>query len=204
VAIFIVSPVIDHLEVNNFRSKTMNLESKKEGSRTVFKTKCCVCENDVWRRKRDIEEFKRHFCSSNCKGASQRTGQYVNCCFCDEPVWRPQKELKKEKRYFCGKSCQAKYFNQFQLGDSHPNWTGGLSSYRDRAIRHYGKKCMNEVCEIQLNKIIIPELLLDVDHIDSDRSNNDLNNLQVLCVWCHTKKTRKLDGGEIVVSVADK
>jgi hypothetical protein len=32
--------------------------------------------------------------------------------------------------------------------------------------------------------------MLDVDHIDGNRTNHDLSNLQVLCVWDHACKTR--------------
>jgi len=31
--------------------------------------------------------------------------------------------------------------------------------------------------------------LLDVDHIDNDKSNNEPQNLQTLCKPCHRKKT---------------
>ena len=31
---------------------------------------------------------------------------------------------------------------------------------------------------------------LDVDHIDGDRGNNDIKNLQTLCKPCHKIKTR--------------
>lgn len=33
--------------------------------------------------------------------------------------------------------------------------------------------------------------LLDVDHIDGDRSNNHINNLQTLCKPCHRIKTKE-------------
>lgn len=36
------------------------------------------------------------------------------------------------------------------------------------------------------------EQMLDVDHINSNRKDNKLCNLQVLCVWCHALKTRKI------------
>lgn len=32
---------------------------------------------------------------------------------------------------------------------------------------------------------------LDVDHIDGDRANNELNNLQTLCKPCHKIKTKE-------------
>lgn len=32
---------------------------------------------------------------------------------------------------------------------------------------------------------------LDVDHIDGDRGNNEINNLQTLCKPCHKVKTRE-------------
>ncbi len=31
----------------------------------------------------------------------------------------------------------------------------------------------------------------DFDHIDGDKSNNDISNCQSLCPNCHAKKTRK-------------
>ena len=47
-------------------------------------------------------------------------------------------------------------------------------------------------CELS-GKIDIPEKLLDVHHVDGDRSNNDVSNLVVLCVWCHAKVTRGIE-----------
>ena len=34
-----------------------------------------------------------------------------------------------------------------------------------------------------------------VDHVDNDPSNNDMANLQTLCVPCHSSKTATEDGG---------
>ena len=35
--------------------------------------------------------------------------------------------------------------------------------------------------------------MLDVHHVDGIRQNNHPDNLEVLCVWCHALKTRKID-----------
>jgi 5-methylcytosine-specific restriction endonuclease McrA len=32
---------------------------------------------------------------------------------------------------------------------------------------------------------------LDVDHIDGNRSNNELSNIQTLCANCHRLKTKQ-------------
>lgn len=59
----------------------------------------------------------------------------------------------------------------------------GKADYRSRALKAYGAVCRK--CGYgDLQK------MLDVDHIDSNRQNNELDNLQVLCVWCHAEKTR--------------
>lgn len=34
------------------------------------------------------------------------------------------------------------------------------------------------------------EQMLDVHHRDGDRKNNKIENLEVLCVWCHALETR--------------
>jgi len=61
--------------------------------------------------------------------------------------------------------------------------------YRKRAFKIYGKICCS--CGYYDN-----DLALDVDHIDGDRSNNILENLQVLCANCHAIKTR---GGLVII-----
>ena len=50
-------------------------------------------------------------------------------------------------------------------------------------IRH--KK---DICE-QCGFIPVNKCQLDVDHIDGNKKNNDLSNLQTLCANCHRLKT---------------
>ncbi len=60
--------------------------------------------------------------------------------------------------------------------------------YRVEAFKKYEPKCVNKKCPM----VNVPKIMLDVDHIDNDRSNNKIANLQILCVWCHALKTRKV------------
>lgn len=63
------------------------------------------------------------------------------------------------------------------------------TKYRKRALKYYGGKC--NVCNYS-----VCENMLDVHHIDNDRSNNKIENLEVLCVWHHACKTRKIEIGK--------
>lgn len=86
---------------------------------------------------------------------------------------------------FCNKDCKAeaqqlgKLLNKPLL----PQSTG--ASYRSHALRVKENKC---------NKCGYDKYqeMLDIDHIDSNHANNVIENLQVLCVWCHALKTRKI------------
>lgn len=56
--------------------------------------------------------------------------------------------------------------------------------YKSKAVQK-DTKC--KICQVE------PEdkKQLHLDHIDGDRSNNSLKNLQTLCVECHKYKTKK-------------
>ena len=67
----------------------------------------------------------------------------------------------------------------------------GRQRYRTNCstCRYRAQKSKKEQCEHCNAKL--PKHLLDVDHIDGDRSNNEETNLQTLCKPCHLTKTRK-------------
>ena len=117
----------------------------------------------------------------------------TKCGNCYIPIYKPPSAIKYSKsgKVFCGRSCSQKLHNKSRIGDLHPLWNNtSPHNYRIRAIRHYGAICSNANCPLQQAGIKIQQDLLDVDHIDSNRSNNCIENLQVLCVYCHAKKTR--------------
>jgi hypothetical protein len=67
----------------------------------------------------------------------------------------------------CSRACSNTYFRT----------KDGASTYRERALRHYGCTC---------NACGFTNLLaLEVHHIDKNRENNSLDNLVVLCANCH-------------------
>ena len=108
------------------------------------------------------------------------------CSLCGKAVLKHIGSLENSKsgKYFCNRQCK-------ELAQSidgglilhPPHYIDGRRSYRYRAFKTYGKVC--RVCGYSGY-----EKMLDVDHIDSNRKNNRIENLQVLCVWCHMLKTR--------------
>lgn len=109
-------------------------------------------------------------------------------CFnleCNKPFYKWKTELERypKRRFFCSPTCFYKIKK-----DAEP--TNSRKKYRQRALKHYGEKCSNLECLLTLKEIPIPKEMLDVDHIDGNRSNDSIENLQVLCVWCHNSKTR--------------
>lgn len=117
------------------------------------------------------------------------------CGTCEKEIYRQPAAMKASKsgKVFCSHSCSQKYNNTFRAGLNHHAWRKEGLNYRYRALTYYGKKCANNVCPLEAANIYLPESMYDVDHIDENRSNNNLSNLQVLCVYCHAAKTRKVN-----------
>jgi 5-methylcytosine-specific restriction endonuclease McrA len=66
----------------------------------------------------------------------------------------------------------------------------GKKYYRSscETCRRRARKAKKGYCERCLT-VPTSTSLLDIDHIDADRSNNDPSNLQTLCKPCHKVKT---------------
>lgn len=62
-----------------------------------------------------------------------------------------------------------------QLGKDNHMYKNGIKDYQKRAFAHYGKKCGR--CGSTKNIL--------AHHRDEDRTNNEIENLEVLCKRCH-------------------
>lgn len=155
--------------------------------------KCSYCGNEKKKRRSFLQRYEKSYCSQKCQNEAKKTGRYVECRFCKKRVWRTESQLKKSRNVFCNRSCATSYNNaKHKKGKNHPNYIDGMSRYRINALSFYGKKCSNTNCDITKAKIEIKEEMLDVHHKDGNRENNDIDNLEVLCIWCHAKHTRKI------------
>jgi hypothetical protein len=63
--------------------------------------------------------------------------------------------------------------------------TNSPTTYRRRALMEFGARCNRCGYSSEVK-------MLDCHHKDSDRANNYLDNLEILCVWCHALETRNV------------
>lgn len=155
--------------------------------RKLFPRHCYVCDSIKYIPKHIYNRWK--YCSVKCRGKSSQNRIATICSFCNKKIEKQRSKLvgSKSGHFFCNRKCkEAAQSIEGGLTDIQPSHfgTGGLKyNYRSRTLEAKGAKCSkcNYSKEIKM---------LDVDHIDGDRENNTLDNLQVLCVWCHAIKTR--------------
>lgn len=124
---------------------------------------------------------ERKYCSNYCKYKGQQNKVITKCALCQKEISLAKSKLKPYN--FCNRLCKenAQSLDIAILKISH--YKNGRWAYREKAFKMYGAVCKK--CGY-----FDHQEMLDVDHIDSNRSNNRIENLQVLCVWCHALKTR--------------
>ena len=133
---------------------------------------------------------KRH-CVNCGNGAKKRIT--LQCAYCGKTIERVPSEIKASKTgfFYCSHECGNLHKNQ--LRDENGEWSG-TSNYRRLAFDNYPHNCA--VCGYNEDTRI-----LEVHHIDEDRSNNRLSNLVILCPICHRKITLgyySLEGASLI------
>jgi hypothetical protein len=152
--------------------------------RRLFPKRCDVCSKIFFIPKHRLKFYKT--CSYACRGISQRNKISRACATCGKEVLRSPSKLKKSRSglVFCNRECKQKAQQIGGISLIQPrHYKDGASEYRKRAFRKFGKVC-NQCGYSDY------EVMLDVHHLDKNRANNRLGNLEVLCVWCHACKTR--------------
>lgn len=148
---------------------------------------CGYCNKEFKCSNRDIVRAKEgsNYCSRECFCAARSKPVVVECQECQKQLIRRPSSVSENN--FCSKSCSASYRNKRNLGEKHPNFKAqaNIRNYRARCLQYYGAVCQN--CGYDKY-----EAMLDVHHKDGRRENNSLENLEVLCVWCHALVTRKI------------
>ena len=156
-------------------------------NRRVVEFTCKQCNNIFLIPKHRIKN--RKFCSILCFGLAHRNKIKLVCAQCGKEFERsPSKIKSKSNLFFCSRLCKdtaQRLGGITEIQPEHYGKASGLYDYRKRALLKYGSVCSE--CDYSDN-----EVMLDVHHKDGKRWNNKVDNLEVMCVWCHALKTRGL------------
>lgn len=112
----------------------------------------------------------------------------LTCSYCGKEFLRAKSNLDKSRsgQYFCcreHKDLAQRVDSGEKFAAIRPEHYGTASyTYRDKAFKAYPHKCA--VCGYDED-----ERILQVHHRDSNRDNNSLDNLIILCSNCHWKIT---------------
>jgi endogenous inhibitor of DNA gyrase (YacG/DUF329 family) len=152
--------------------------------------KCARCKKDFYKKKRFIKKSKNHFCTKECSSVyySEQNSFIINCSYCNKEVKKRNSRKNKSKSgfFFCSRKCKDnaqkvhgnnRYEEFLDMMPSHFGTGDGSHGYRKIALQNYGKKC--RICDYDIVEV------LQVHHKDCDRSNNSLENLDVLCPTHH-------------------
>jgi hypothetical protein len=151
--------------------------------KTVQRTCAHCCKVfDALHKKR----YTAKYCSRVCSIASRRK-PLAECPVCGKPV-------KAHGNVTCSCACANKHFRS---GADSPNWRGGetgtvknginTKEYRRIAFKAHGKHCA--ICGY--------DRVIDVHHLDGDRTNNSPENLIPLCRNHHAELHTNEFGDEI-------
>ncbi len=141
---------------------------------------CSVCSTKYVRQKRQLNEHNT--CSSRCTRIAKGTTVECICDHCGELFLRAKtKSISKSGKLFCSRICKDTA-QTYMLEIQPVHYGSSETNYRDQALKVY-----KPICKICGYSNI---LALEVHHIDKNRSNNNITNLEVLCANCHTIKHR--------------
>ena len=131
------------------------------------------------------------FCSRRCSGIAGNKKRYENkqpnvpnveCAFCGTPFYKKKNHMANSKSglFFCCRKHKDLAQRIGGIKAIQPNHYGSNnSSYRALVEREKGFNAC-EKCGWDIH----PEIL-EVHHRDRDKSNNTIENLEVLCPNCH-------------------
>lgn len=161
------------------------MQAQPPMSITTISLSCQFCQRIFSVRKTEFKRNNTKYCSAKCsssarKGISNLTPN-VECSFCGAEFHRCfSKQQNKSGLLFCSRDCKDRAqqigsgFAKIQPG--HYGKSG--RNYRTIAFRNLLQKCSR--CLYDEHREI-----LVVHHRDRNRSNNALENLEILCPNCH-------------------
>ena len=148
-------------------------------NRVFAECKCAVCGGIFTKQKRLLNEHGT--CSAKCTSVAKGSTKVCVCAHCGIEFFKATSKVEKSKsgRVFCCRACKdAAQSYMLEIQPDHYGSGEGKYDYREKALAAYTHRCYR--CGYSENKAA-----LVVHHKDHDRSNNAIENLEVLCANCH-------------------
>lgn len=152
------------------------------------KVNCLHCNCEFLAKNSELKRGRAKYCSLKCVGASSQKRKKTKennciCNFCKKEFYRAENKKKNSSSgfQFCKRECKDKAQRlESGFNSIHPSHysTGKYVKYRTKALSELINECNR--CGYKENI-----LALQVHHIDGNRKNNLLKNLEILCANCH-------------------
>ena len=155
---------------------------------------CKGCSNTFLVEIREVNKGQE-YCSRNCFNKNRPLIIKEPNCICGQckvNFYKNPSSMKNSKSgiYFCSRKCKDESQIIGGIKEIQPgHYNDNKSNYRKIIFRIKPKKC--ESCGY--DKITD---ILEVHHIDENRHNNTIENLQVLCPNCHCEEHFKSKSGK--------
>lgn len=158
--------------------KEYNAQDTCGRTRVFVDVECEVCNTIFTRQKRQL---KAHTCSLRCGKLLKGERVIIQCAHCGKDVEKAKSRLENSRSgmHFCNRECK-ELVQQYMVEIQPPHYgtASPETGYRDKALKHYPHECT--MCGYKENTAA-----LVVHHIDENRSNDDIENLIILCANCH-------------------
>lgn len=169
------------------------LFEKNGKRRKAIKTICQFCKKEFLIRERDLSRGRGKYCSVDCTNKDVKEEVKLNCAQCGKSFLKQECKMRYSRSgiHFCSRDCK----DQAQR-------IGGI---KEIMPPHYGSSCGREVYKTLIERSDNPvcagcgaskKYLLQVHHIDGNKDNNIIDNLEIVCGNCHITRhlMKKGDG----------
>lgn len=141
---------------------------------------CSYCKKSITRTKKWYTQASKlsnkFYCDKICNAQGKTTKFNTPCVVCGLIVQRNFSKKNISGFYFCSHSCRATHFNKDKWKKSNgPDWrpTWGYRKYLESECAGCGDT---------------RTFLLQIHHIDGNRSNSDITNMETVCPSCHVTR----------------